>query len=236
MGFVTVCNLVVIEICLVCLLLGWMIVLCAVLVFLQSLIPWRKGWRCVLCCFHFPFPFLSLCVSSVVSASRSRFRKCSFDWQFFLWILVGSCQIASESYVWLLASEVFWIPEACFRVMSCCRLSLLQLRVSPTVSLFSGRGSLLSNFSMCVIAVVCASLGFSGWLFWSFFQSRDFFSSFCFPFLLSGWRVSFHSHPLFLHVGITLFRWCNLRSVSFSSSSSILESCEFFQSIWVVLV
>ena len=40
-----------------------------------------------------------------------------------------------------------------------------------------------------------------------------FFSSFCFPFLLSGWRVSFHSHPLFLHVGVTLFWWCNLQSV-----------------------
>ena len=90
MGFVTVCNLVVIEICLVCLLLGWMIVLCAVLVFLQLLIPWRKGW-CVFLLLPLPFPFLSLCVSSVVSTSRSSSESALLiDSSFcgFLWALV----------------------------------------------------------------------------------------------------------------------------------------------------
>ena len=134
---------------------------------------------------------------------------------------MGSCRIASESYVWLLAAEVFMIPEACLRVMSCCRLSLLQLRVSSNVSFFSGRGSLLSNFSMCVIAVVCASLGVLG---------------LAFPILLS--EPCFHSFsPAEEFLSILVCYFCMLAKHSFNGAiftrfffffNSREFCCEFF--------
>jgi len=102
--------------------------------------------------FHFPFHFC-LCVCLLVWILREVVPKMLF----WLTVLsVDSCGFLSDCF-WIVCLAFglgsFWIPEACLWVLSCCRLSLLQLRVFPTVSFFSGRGSLFLNFSMCSLCI-----------------------------------------------------------------------------------
>jgi len=168
--------------------------------------------------FHFPFPFLSLCVSSVVSTSRSSSES--------------ALLIDSSFCGFLLLLDCFWIVCLAFSLGSffgflklVCGLCLAAgcLCCSCGYSLqcpFSVGGAHFSWTSLCV---VCASLKFSNWLFRSFFQSRNFF-------LLLFSIPSLRLESFFPFSSVIFACWCNTlsmvqSSVSFSSSSSsILES------------